>query len=295
MLLKSACGGRYSHPSECLRFPVTGGRRQGRRSKAQQGDLQAVTHTAALHRGTHLTAQVTHLQRTIHDATSLRMHAIYLGGVEGIALSMLVISIRQAGKASLGSGVSLHLRNRIIWGSCKHPAPLLGFPCTSRPFSKELCGKDPGISEVLTDLGPLRGNPGHGWGALGQLGDGPLGDTQGAAVGSIAEDGQADLLLGDGGLWGLAFSWGGLLVPGCLFVQQVADLHDVPDDLHRACQILLPCWQVILGFLQVGCWCPALFAQVSAGRSGTWHHESTLSRPQSPSGLAQLSFLCCAL
>ena len=164
-------------------------------------------------------------------------------------------------------------------------------PYTSCPFPKERRGKDLGVREALTDLGPLRGNPGHGWGALGQLGDGPLGDAQRAAIGGVAEDGQADLLLGDGGLRALAFSRGGLLVPGCLLVQQVADLHDVPNDLHWACQILLPCWQLVLGFLQVGCWRPALFAQVSAGRRGTWHQGGALARPQAPSGLAWLSFL----
>lgn len=161
----------------------------------------------------------------------------------------------------------------MIWGG--GPAHSSSFPCTPRPLYKLLCSEDPGLSEALTNLGPLGGNPGHGWGALGQLGDGPLGDPQGTAIGGIAEDGQADLLLGDGGLWALAFGRWSLLVPRRLLVQQVADLHDVPNNLYGARQVLLPCWQVVLGFLQVGCWCPAFFAQVSVGEEWATGHQST--------------------
>lgn len=106
-----------------------------------------------------------------------------------------------------------------------------------------------GPSKGLTNLGPLWGNPGHSWGALGQPGDSPFWNTQGIATGGIAENGQADLLLSNGGLRGLALSGQCLLVPRCLLIQQVADLHDVADDFHWACEILLPGWQVILGFL----------------------------------------------
>lgn len=144
--------------------------------------------------------------------------------------------------------------------------------CTPCTLYTLLCTENPGLSQALTDLGPLGGDPGHSWRALGQLGYGPLRDPQGAAIGGVAEDGQADLLLGDGGLWALAFARQGLLVPRCLLVQQVADLHDVPYDLHWARQVLLPCWQVILGFLQVGCWCPAFFAQVSMGEEWDMGH-----------------------
>jgi hypothetical protein len=62
------------------------------------------------------------------------------------------------------------------------------------------------------DLGPLRGVSGHSWRALGQLGHSPLRDTQGVAVGGVAEDGQGDLL-GNGGLGAFSFSWQSLLVP----------------------------------------------------------------------------------
>lgn len=128
-------------------------------------------------------------------------------------------------------------------------------PCP--PTLQQLFGRNRGL-QVLTDLSPLRGDPGHGRGALGQLRRGPLGDAQGTAVGGVAEDGEADLFLGDGGFRSLAFRRR-LLLPRCLLVEQVADLHDVPNDLHRTRQVLLPGWQVILGFLQIGRWCPALF------------------------------------
>lgn len=96
-----------------------------------------------------------------------------------------------------------------------HP-PAFMHPC---PFSKELCSEDLEVSEVLTDLGPLRGNSGHSWRALGQPGDSPVRNAHGAAIGGIAEDGQADLLLGDGGLVALAFSWWSFFVPRRLLVQ----------------------------------------------------------------------------
>lgn len=69
-------------------------------------------------------------------------------------------------------------------------------PCTPCTLYALLRTENPRLSQALTDLGPLGSDPGHGWGALGQLGDGPLRDPQGAAIGGVAEDGQADLLLG---------------------------------------------------------------------------------------------------
>lgn len=129
-------------------------------------------------------------------------------------------------------------------------------PCPLTPH--ELFGRKWG-PQLLTDLSPLRGDPGHGRGALGQFRCGPLRDAQGAAIGGIAEDGEADLLLGDGSVRPLALSRS-LLLPGRLLVEQVAYLHDIPNDLHRTRQVLLPAWQVILGLLQIGCWRPALFA-----------------------------------
>lgn len=76
-------------------------------------------------------------------------------------------------------------------------------------------------------------------------------------------DRKADLL--PGRLWAL---WDALrlhvFLAQSLFVKQVADLHDVPNDLHRPCGRLFTGGEVILHFFQVGSRSPALFILVPA-------------------------------
>lgn len=72
---------------------------------------------------------------------------------------------------------------------------------------------------------------------------------------------QADLALGE-----VAFRRGSalsvcldVLLANRLLLQQVADLHDVSDDLHGARQRLLPWGEILFNLLQVGGRGPALF------------------------------------
>ena len=87
------------------------------------------------------------------------------------------------------------------------------------------------------------------------------------------ELGQNSGLQGMGRLISLLEMWrSGVVSPSvwtsfslALLLEEVADLHDVADDLHGAGQGLLPGGEVLLHLLQVRGGGPALFTQVSGG------------------------------
>lgn len=170
-----------------------------------------------------------------------------------------------------------------------HPPRRL--PYTSCPFSKAV-RRGPG-GPALTDLEPLRailataGSPGPAWRRS------YSGMPSALPLEALQRMGRLISLLGDGGLRALAFSFGVVsLSPGCLLVQQVADLHDVPNDLHWACQILLPCWQ-LRPWLSSGRMLADLFARYLQGGERDLASRELACGPQAPSGLAWLSFLYC--
>lgn len=89
MPLKTARGKTYSHPFKSFRFPVTGGRRQGRMAKTQQDVPAAVTQKAALRRGPPL--------HSPDNYTSLQSDPSWLsarGGGSATRLHTHVISLR---------------------------------------------------------------------------------------------------------------------------------------------------------------------------------------------------------
>lgn len=105
----------------------------------------------------------------------------------------------------------------------------------------------------------MRGDAGNSWRGRLRFALFLLRATDGAGLGT--RDWQADLLPGHlGTLWdplGLH-----VLLTQSLFVKQVANFHDVSNDLHWACDCFLTGREVILHFFQVRSRSPALFILV---------------------------------